>query len=142
MKTKGFLTMALAVCLTALGVAQEQTREQKEWNPEKRATHKVERFSKTTEVPIDKQEKLIQVLTATQEKRKAMREQENVTKEERIALREEHREKVKEVLETEELIQAWREFNEAERQKRRNSMKHKHAKSTENHRLKERQEKE
>ena len=140
MKLRKILSVAIVLSLTTIGLAQQ--RSHKEWNPEQRATQKVERFSKTTEVPKDKQEKLIQVLTEFQEKRKAQREQENVTKEERKALHKEHNDKVNEVLETEELVKAWREFNEAERQKRRRYMKHKRNNTKENQRLKERIEKE
>jgi hypothetical protein len=87
------LTLVLGMIFIGFSQNTEPQQNKRNWNPEKRATMKVERFSKTIELSEEKQEKLFQVLVESQEKRRALKAKEEVSKEERIALRDEHKKK-------------------------------------------------
>jgi hypothetical protein len=122
---KSIISLVTIFTLVTMGFAQEakENGKEKKHDAEKLVKKKVERFSETVELSEDKKAKLIQVLVDSREKGKEMKQSAEVSKEERAAFRKAHKENVESVLETDELIQAWREFNKKEKAKRRQAMK-------------------
>ena len=124
MKMKIVLSMAALSMFAFATIAQRGEGKKKDWNPEKRVEAKVERFASENEMTDAQKEALKQSLMEHHKEMKSVREAEKERKKE---MWKEHKaqkdEKVKSALNDENLLEAWKEFEKAQRAERKKKMK-------------------